>query len=52
MEAKSKSGTMITADYVQSLNKEIIAFPYRFDDDFGIGCNYLIEQGASIFIKK
>lgn len=52
VEAKSKSGTMITADYVQSLNKEIIAFPYRFDDDFGIGCNYLIEQGASIFIKE
>lgn len=51
VEAKCKSGTMITADFAQSLNKEIIAFPYRYDDDFGKGCNELIEQGAGIFIK-
>ena len=51
VEAKSKSGTMITADYAQMLNREIIAFPYRYDDDFGRGCNELIEQGAGIFIK-
>ena len=50
IEAKSKSGTMITANYALSLNKEIIAFPYRYDDEFGKGCNELIEQGASIFM--
>ncbi|WP_294562758.1 DNA-processing protein DprA [uncultured Traorella sp.] len=52
VEARNKSGTMITADYAQSLNKEVIAFPYRFDDDFGMGCNCLIEQGAGIFMKE
>ena len=52
IEAKSKSGTMITANYAVSLNREIIAFPYRYDDDFGKGCNELIEQGASIFIPE
>lgn len=50
IEAKSKSGTMITANYALSLNREIIVFPYRYDDIFGKGCNELIEQGASIFI--
>lgn len=51
ISAKSKSGTMITADYALNLNREVIAFPHRFDDEFGQGCNELIEQGAGIFIK-
>lgn len=51
VEAKSKSGTMITADYALQLGHEVIAFPHRYDDDFGKGCNELIEQGAGIFIK-
>lgn len=50
IEAKSKSGTMITANYALSMNREIIALPYRYDDEFGKGCNELIEQGASIFM--
>ena len=49
VEAKSKSGTMITANYALSLNREIVAFPYRYNEAFGKGCNDLIEQGASIF---
>lgn len=49
VEAKSKSGTMITANYALSLDREIIAFPYRYNEAFGKGCNDLIEQGASIF---
>ena len=51
VEAKSKSGTMITANYALDLNREIIAFPYRYDDEFGKGCNELIEQGASIYME-
>lgn len=51
IEAKSKSGTMITANYALSLNREIVVFPYRYDDEFGKGCNELIEQGASIFMR-
>ena len=50
VEAKSKSGTMITVNYALALEREIIAFPYRYDDEFGKGCNELIEQGASIYI--
>ncbi|MGN1343193.1 MAG: DNA-processing protein DprA [Traorella sp.] len=51
VEAKSKSGTMVTANYALTLNREIIAFPYRYNDDFGRGCNELIEQGASIYME-
>ena len=51
VEAKSKSGTMITANYAVDLDREVIAFPYRYDDEFGKGCNELIEQGASIYIE-
>lgn len=50
VEAKQKSGTMITANFALDLGKEIIAFPYRYDDAFGKGCNELIQQGASIFM--
>lgn len=50
VEAKSKSGTMITANYALLLDREIIAFPYRYNDEFGKGCNELIEQGASIYM--
>lgn len=52
IEAKRRSGTMITAGVANDLNREIIAFPYRYDDEFGQGCNELIELGASIFMKK
>lgn len=51
VEAKSKSGTMITANYAVDLDREVIVFPYRYDDEFGKGCNELIEQGASIYIE-
>lgn len=52
VEAKRKSGTMITANYAFSLNKEVIAFPHRYDDVFGEGCNELIQLGASVFIAE
>lgn len=51
VEAKSRSGTMITANYAVDLNREVIVFPYRYNDEFGKGCNELIEQGASIYME-
>lgn len=50
VEARSKSGTMITANYAFNMQREVIAFPYRFNDEFGRGCNELIEQGAGVFL--
>ena len=51
VEAKERSGTMITVTEALSLNKDIYVFPYRFNDAFGKGCNLLIQQGANLLIS-
>lgn len=48
MEAKEKSGTLITVDMALEQGKEIWALPGRTDDVLSLGCNRLIEQGAGI----
>lgn len=48
MEAKEKSGTLITVDMALEQGKEIWALPGRTDDVLSMGCNRLIAQGAGI----
>lgn len=49
MEARQKSGTMITAGYALEQGKEVYAVPARiFDND---GCNSLIQQGAKMVLN-
>lgn len=48
MEAKEKSGTLITVDMALEQGKEIWALPGRVDDILSVGCNRLIAQGAGI----
>lgn len=48
MEAKEKSGTLITVDMALEQGKEIWALPGRTDDTLSYGCNRLIAQGAGI----
>ena len=48
MEAKEKSGTLITVDMALEQGKEIWALPGRTDDVLSLGCNRLIAQGAGI----
>lgn len=48
MEAKEKSGTLITVDMALEQGKEIWALPGRADDALSAGCNRLIAQGAGI----
>lgn len=45
-QARMKSGTMITVNEALALNKDIYCVPYPLDDPNGVGCNYLIQQGA------
>lgn len=48
MEARERSGTLITVDMALEQGKEIWALPGRSDDVLSYGCNRLISQGAGI----
>lgn len=48
MEAREKSGTLITVDMALEQGKEIWVLPGRVDDVLSCGCNRLIAQGAGI----
>lgn len=48
VEAKIRSGSLITADYALEQGKDIYAVPGRLYDALSAGCNSLIHQGAGI----
>ena len=48
MEAKEKSGTGITAEYVKQFNRHLFCIPHALDDEAGVGPNRLIKRGAKL----
>lgn len=48
IEAKERSGTLITVDMALEQGREVYAVPGRVTDALSAGCNKLIRQGAGL----
>ena len=51
VEAKARSGSLITADCALEQGKDVYAVPGRITDPLSDGCNHLIRQGAGIILS-
>lgn len=51
VEARQKSGTLITVDMALEQGKDVYAIPGRLTDRLSDGCNQLIRQGAGIALS-
>lgn len=50
IEAKQRSGTLITVDMALEQGREVFALPGRVNEPLSEGCNRLLKQGASLVL--
>lgn len=51
VEASLKGGALITAELANSYNRDVFAFPGKVNDEFSVGCNYLIKTHRANLIS-
>ncbi len=51
VEAREKSGTLITVDMALEQGREVYVVPGRITDRLSDGCNRLLRQGASVLLS-
>jgi DNA processing protein len=51
VEARERSGSLITADFAMEQGKDVYAVPGRLTDSLSFGCNSLIRQGAGLMLS-
>lgn len=51
VEAKKRSGSLITADQAMEQGREVFCLPGKITDPFAEGTNRLIQQGAKLVIE-
>ena len=51
VEARARSGTLITVDMALEQGKDVYVVPGRITDRLSDGCNKLVKQGAEVFLS-
>ncbi|MEJ7779157.1 MAG: DNA-processing protein DprA, partial [Daejeonella sp.] len=52
VEASIRGGALITAEFANSYNRDVFAYPGRIGDEYSSGCNLLIKTNRAHLITR